>query len=106
MEECSRKPVASVHSPELSLRLTHRREHVVSRMNRLALVALVSSLSISSLFAQIDRITGRQFATRSEMLARHGMGCTSVPLATQVGLDILKRGGSAVDSAIAANATL
>src|SRR3989440_5670010 len=75
-------------------------------MKRLALFALVSSLSISSLFAQIDRITGRQFATRSEMLARHGMVCTSVPLATQVGLDILKRGGSAVDAAIAANATL
>src|SRR5438067_3741798 len=56
--------------------------------------------------AQIDRITGKTFATRSEVLARHGMVCTSVPTATGIGIDILKRGGSAVDAAIAANATL
>src|SRR5213595_1316374 len=56
--------------------------------------------------AQIDRITGKNFATRSEVLVRHGIVCTSVPAATQVGIDILKKGGSAVDAAIAANATL
>jgi gamma-glutamyltranspeptidase/glutathione hydrolase len=53
-----------------------------------------------------DRITGRDFATRSEIFAQHGMVATSHPLATQIGLDVLKKGGTAVDAAIAANAAL
>src|SRR6266852_1420095 len=67
-------------------------------------VALLLMVDLAS--AQIDRIAGKSFATRSEVLARHGMVCTSVPAATQVGIDILKKGGSAVDAAIAANETL
>jgi gamma-glutamyltranspeptidase/glutathione hydrolase len=53
-----------------------------------------------------DRTEGRMFATRSVVLSRHGMVAAAHPLAAQIGIDVLKAGGSAVDAAIAVNAAL
>jgi len=53
-----------------------------------------------------DRYSGPGFATRAPVLARHGMAATAQPLATMIAVDVLQRGGTAVDAAIAANAAL
>ena len=78
--------------------------------NRLGMIVGVSLATVASSFfapaSAADRITGPSFAMRSAVMAPHAMAATSQPLVTQIALDVMKRGGSAIDAAIAADAAL
>lgn len=73
-------------------------------MRRLLLLAAALMVSVAA--HGFDRPTGQPFASRSEVIGANGMAATSQPLATQAAIEILRKGGSAIDAAIAANAVL
>jgi len=70
------------------------------------ITTIIVSLLLSNFLHAQDRLSGKSFATRSEVLATNGMAATNHPTATQIAVEILKNGGTAVDAAIAANAFL
>lgn len=74
-------------------------------IKRLTLLSLITLLFSGVSMSQYDREYG-PFVSRSEVVGQNGMVATSIPLAAQIGLDILKAGGNAFDAAIATNAAM
>src|SRR5215831_18146810 len=73
---------------------------------RRALAAVLVTLMSMPAGMPADRPAGSMGAMRSVVYARHGMVAAAHPLAVQIGVDVLKKGGNAVDAAIATNAAL
>src|ERR1700742_5078338 len=74
-----------------------------------ALVIMATTITANVSYGQLsrgDRYSGAPWATRSPVLAQHGMVASEQPLASEAAVEVLKKGGSAMDAAIAANAMI
>jgi gamma-glutamyltranspeptidase/glutathione hydrolase len=70
------------------------------------LFILVIVMASASAASALHWPKSRGITSRSVALAPHGMVATSHPLAVEIGLDVLKRGGNALDAALATNAAM
>lgn len=85
-----------------------------SRLRRARVLLLTATVAAGTancfLLAQgsgeYDRLAKDPHQSRSAVVASHGIVCCAQPLAAEVGLDVLKAGGNAIDAAIATNAML
>src|ERR1700719_1479462 len=73
---------------------------IIAGLRSLGCLSVVLALTPGPLFCQ-----GRNYG-RSQVITQQGIAATSQTLASQAAVQILARGGTAVDAAIAANAVL